>query len=57
MYILIRFFRDEKQIDFAEQLESVAFCLCGDAPIYLEQFYQIFYAKGVSVFYVIKNKN
>ncbi|RZC33532.1 NADPH oxidase 5 [Asbolus verrucosus] len=38
---------DEKQIDFAEQLESVAFCLCGDEPIHLEQFYQIFYAKGI----------
>ncbi|KAJ8928441.1 hypothetical protein NQ314_019030, partial [Rhamnusium bicolor] len=40
---------NEKQIDFAEQLESVAFCLCGEKPIYLEQFYQIFYAKGVSI--------
>lgn len=55
-------FRDEKQIDFAEQLESVAFCLCGEKPIYLEQFYQIFNAKGVSTkkkisyYYTIKLK-
>lgn len=46
------FYRDEKQIDFAEQLESVAYCLCGDEPIHLEQFYQIFNAKGVSQFIV-----
>ncbi|KAJ8958730.1 hypothetical protein NQ318_016458 [Aromia moschata] len=38
---------DEKQIDFAEQLESVAFCLCGEKPIFIEQFYQIFYTKGI----------
>ncbi|XP_050305865.1 NADPH oxidase 5 [Anthonomus grandis grandis] len=39
---------NEHQIDFAEQLESVAFCLCGDEPIKSHQFYQIFNAKGVS---------
>ncbi|XP_019771051.2 NADPH oxidase 5 isoform X2 [Dendroctonus ponderosae] len=39
---------NEKQIDFAEQLESVAFCLCGDEPIKVHQFYQIFNAKGIS---------
>lgn len=44
----LNIFRNEKQIDFAEQLESVAYCLCGDHPIYLEQFNQIFNAKGVS---------
>ncbi|XP_060534326.1 NADPH oxidase 5 isoform X2 [Cylas formicarius] len=38
---------NEKQIDFAEQLESVAFCLCGDEPIRVPQFYQIFNAKGI----------
>ncbi|KAJ8982925.1 hypothetical protein NQ317_004581 [Molorchus minor] len=38
---------NEKQIDFVEQVESVAFCLCGEKPIQLEQFYQIFYTKGI----------
>ncbi|XP_019870925.2 NADPH oxidase 5 [Aethina tumida] len=38
---------NEKQHNFAEQLESVAFCLCGDEPINLERFYQICNAKGV----------
>jgi hypothetical protein len=41
-------FRDEKQIDFAEQVESVAYVLCGDDAITLEKFCQIFQAKGVS---------
>jgi hypothetical protein len=41
-------FRDEKQIDFAEQVESVAYVLCGEDAITLEKFYQIFQAKGVS---------
>jgi hypothetical protein len=41
-------FRDEKQIDFAEQVESVAYVLCGEGAITLEKFYQIFQAKGVS---------
>jgi hypothetical protein len=51
--------RDEKQIDFAEQLESVAFCLCGDEPIHLEQFHQIFNAKGIvdKLFRVIDREN
>ncbi|XP_063908421.1 NADPH oxidase 5 isoform X3 [Zophobas morio] len=50
---------DEKQIDFAEQLESVAFCLCGDQPIHQEQFYQIFNAKGIvdKLFRVIDRDN
>ncbi|KAF7267617.1 hypothetical protein GWI33_019109 [Rhynchophorus ferrugineus] len=39
---------NEKQIDFVEQLESVAFCLCGDEPIKQHQFYQIINAKGIS---------
>ncbi|XP_046387375.1 NADPH oxidase 5 [Ischnura elegans] len=38
---------DEKQIDFAEQLESVAYVLCGSQPIALNDFCQIFDAKGV----------
>ncbi|XP_065338491.1 NADPH oxidase 5 isoform X1 [Cloeon dipterum] len=38
---------DEKQVDFAEQVESVAYVLCGDAPITLEKFCEIFNAKGV----------
>lgn len=38
----------EKQGDLAEQLESVAYVLCGDQPISLPKFYQIFQAKGVS---------
>lgn len=42
-------FRDEKQIDFAEQLESVAYVLCGDGTITFEKFKQIWYAKGVSI--------
>lgn len=42
-------FRDEKQIDFADQLESVAYCLCGDDPITVEHFIQIFNTKGVSI--------
>lgn len=45
--VFVCYFRNEKQIDFAEQLESVAFCLCGDEPIKVHQFYQIFNAKGV----------
>ncbi|KAI5707323.1 hypothetical protein M8J77_000217 [Diaphorina citri] len=38
--------RDEKQIDLAEQLESVAFVLCGEDHISLDKFCQIFQAKG-----------
>ncbi|XP_045461304.1 NADPH oxidase 5 isoform X2 [Harmonia axyridis] len=51
--------RDEKQIDFAEQLESVAYCLCGESPINLNQFYQIFYTRGIvdKLFRVIDNQN
>lgn len=46
--MLKHLFRDEKHIDFVEQLESVAYCRCGDDPISVEQFIQIFYTKGVS---------
>ncbi|KAJ9589563.1 hypothetical protein L9F63_017228, partial [Diploptera punctata] len=38
---------DEKQIDFAEQVESVAYVLCGEVAITPEKFYQIFQAKGI----------
>ncbi|XP_050436614.1 NADPH oxidase 5 isoform X2 [Adelges cooleyi] len=38
---------DEKQGDFAEQLESVAYVLCGDQAISLLKFNQIFQAKGI----------
>nr|CAD7426044.1 unnamed protein product [Timema monikensis] len=40
---------DEKQIDFAEQVESVAYVLCGESPITLDKFCQIFKAKGAAV--------
>lgn len=48
-------YREEKQGDLAEQLESVAYVLCGDQPISLQKFYQIFQAKGVSTQYNISN--
>lgn len=38
---------DEKQIDLAEQLESVAYVLCGDERISVDKFCQIFQAKGI----------
>lgn len=41
--------RDEKEIDFAEQLESVAYVLCGDDTITFPKFCQIWLAKGVSI--------
>lgn len=40
-------FSDDKQIDFAEQLESVAYVLCGEDPIRFDKFYQIWTAKGI----------
>lgn len=46
------FNREEKQGDLAEQLESVAYVLCGDQPISLQKFYQIFQAKGVSKYII-----
>lgn len=39
---------DEKEIDFAEQLESVAYVLCGEGPITFEKFISIWNARGVS---------
>nr|XP_018898413.1 PREDICTED: NADPH oxidase 5 [Bemisia tabaci]XP_018898414.1 PREDICTED: NADPH oxidase 5 [Bemisia tabaci] len=38
---------DEKQMDLAEQLESVAYVLCGDDRVTLDKFCQIFQAKGI----------
>ncbi|XP_050535187.1 NADPH oxidase 5 isoform X2 [Daktulosphaira vitifoliae] len=38
---------EEKQGDLAEQLESVAYVLCGDQAINLSKFNQIFQAKGI----------
>lgn len=40
--------RDEKEIDFAEQLESVAYVLCGEGSIIFEKFISIWNARGVS---------
>ncbi|XP_056645958.1 NADPH oxidase 5 isoform X1 [Diorhabda sublineata] len=50
---------NETQIDFAEQLESVAYCLCGEKPIYLEHFYLIFLTKGIvdKLFRLIDEEN
>lgn len=47
---IINFFSDEKQIDLAEQVESVSYVLCGQDVITLEKFCQIFLAKGVFLF-------
>ncbi|XP_055539502.1 uncharacterized protein LOC129726613 [Wyeomyia smithii] len=38
---------DEKQIDFAEQLESVAYVLCGEGTVSYDKFCQIWHAKGI----------
>lgn len=50
-YIFFIFCRDEKEIDFAEQLESVAYVLCGEGTIIFEKFISIWNARGVSGFY------
>lgn len=42
-------FSGEKEIDFAEQLESVAYVLCGEETIAFDKFGQIWLAKGVSM--------
>lgn len=44
----LRFSRNEKQKDFVDQIESVAYVLCGENPINLANFRQIFHTKGVS---------
>ncbi|GAB0100610.1 uncharacterized protein DMENIID0001_166720 [Sergentomyia squamirostris] len=38
---------EEKQIDFAEQLESVAYVLCGEGKISFDKFCEIWRAKGI----------
>lgn len=38
---------DEKQIDFAEQLESVAYVICGENKVTFDDFVQIWNAKGI----------
>ncbi|XP_037046426.1 NADPH oxidase 5 isoform X2 [Bradysia coprophila] len=38
---------EEKEMDFAEQLESVAYVLCGDGTISYDKFCHIWYAKGI----------
>lgn len=42
------FIRNDKQMDFIDQLESVAYVLCGEKPVDLNTFNIIFHAKGVS---------
>ncbi|GBP03598.1 NADPH oxidase 5 [Eumeta japonica] len=37
---------EEKQIDFVEQVESVAYVLCGDGVIGLDKFFSLFKNKG-----------
>lgn len=46
--LLSFFYSNEKDIDFAEQLESVAYVLCGEGPITFDKFISIWNAKGVS---------
>ena len=38
---------DEKQIDFAEQIESVAYVICGENLVSFDKFCLIWNAKGV----------
>lgn len=45
--------REEKEIDFAEQLESVAYVLCGEGTITFEKFISIWNARGVSVLAIL----
>lgn len=39
---------DVKQMDFAEQVESVAYVICGEELITFDKFCQIWHVKGVS---------
>ncbi|KAG5675924.1 hypothetical protein PVAND_005781 [Polypedilum vanderplanki] len=39
---------EEKQIDFAEQLESVTYVICGENSVTFDKFMQIWNAKGVA---------
>lgn len=36
-------------MDFAEQVESVAYVLCGEGTINFDKFQHIWHAKGVSI--------
>ncbi|CAD6241356.1 GSCOCT00002682001.3-RA-CDS [Cotesia congregata] len=49
----------DKQADFIDQIESVAYVLCGDGPIDLIAFNKIFHAKGIvdKLFRLIKQDN
>ncbi|XP_044590115.1 NADPH oxidase 5 isoform X1 [Cotesia glomerata] len=49
----------DKQADFIDQIESVAYVLCGDGPIDLIAFNKIFHAKGIidKLFRIIKQDN
>lgn len=46
--VFISFIRNEKQNDFIDQIESVAYVLCRENPVNFTNFQQIFYTKGVS---------
>ncbi|KAL6262435.1 hypothetical protein P5V15_007520 [Pogonomyrmex californicus] len=50
---------NEKQNDFIDQIESVAYVLCGENPINLSNFQQIFYTKGIvdKLFRLIDQEN
>ena len=50
LYSFLLIFRLEKQSDLAEQIESVAYIVCGDNKISSDKFYQIFVEKGVSFY-------
>lgn len=44
---LLSLIRDERQIDFAEQLESVAYVICGENTINFDTFVQVWSARGI----------
>ncbi|XP_032676109.1 NADPH oxidase 5 [Odontomachus brunneus] len=50
---------NEKQKDFVDQIESVAYVLCGENPINLVNFQQIFHTKGIAdkLFRLIDQEN
>ncbi|KAG7209856.1 hypothetical protein KM043_011459 [Ampulex compressa] len=50
---------NEKQNDFIDQIESVAYVLCGEDPVNITSFRQIFYTKGVvdKLFRLIDQEN
>jgi len=43
-----QFYREDRETDFVEVLESVAYAVCGDEDIDFESFRTIFYTKNVS---------